>query len=129
MMNGGSIGPTFPEPGNQKLATRMPRSRFLMPALLALATLAALTGVALEGRAWGGPLAPGSEDWEGLSQFVRMAQGELGPQRVVVTATLDLGDLRRSDALVIVHPEGALDPEELAIFMRSGGRVIVLDDY
>ncbi len=100
-----------------------------MPALLALATLAGLTGAALEGRAWGGPLAPGSEDWEGLSQFVRMAQGELGPQRVVVTATLDLGDLRRSDALVIVHPEGALDPEELAIFMRSGGRVIVLDDY
>jgi hypothetical protein len=119
----------------------MPRSRFLtLTAAIAFATvttLATLATLALEGRAWAGPLqpslapplAPARDDWEGLSQFVQMAQGELGPQRVVVTSTLDLGELRRADALVIVHPERALDPEELAVFMRSGGRVILLDDY
>jgi hypothetical protein len=109
----------------------MPRSRFLT--LTAAIAFAAISTLALEGRGGAGPLAPSlapaRDDWEGLSQFVRMAQDELGPQRVVVTSTLELGDLRRADALVIVHPERAVDPEELAVFMRSGGRVILLDDY
>jgi hypothetical protein len=84
---------------------------------------------AVEGTALSSPLSPGGEDWEGLSQLVRTAQAELGPQRVVVTSTLDLGTLRRADALFLVHPERALDAEELTIFMRAGGRIILLDDY
>jgi hypothetical protein len=120
-----------PEPDHhfirQKLATRMPGSRFLAARVIVLSMLS--MALSLEGQALAGPLAPHGEDWEGLSQLLRTAQGELGAQRVVVASTLDLGDLRRADALLIIHPERALDAEELTIFMRSGGRIILLDDY
>jgi hypothetical protein len=117
----------------------MPRSRFLAllatgtgtgrasTAAAALVVCAAL--FAFGGGAFASPLAPGGEDWEGLSQLVRTAQAELGPQRVVVLSTLDLGSLRRADALFLVHPERTLDAEELTIFMRAGGRIVLLDDY
>jgi len=105
----------------------MPRSRFLLHAYATLAGILCAWG--FPGSALAGPLAPGGEDWEGLSQLVRTAQGELGPQRVIVTSSLDLGDLRRADALLLVHPERALDAEELTMFMRAGGRVVLLDDY
>ena len=75
------------------------------------------------------PFAPRGEDWEGLSQLVRMAQTQLGPQRVIITPTLSLGDLRREDGLVIVHPERILDSDALTSFMRAGGRLVLLDDY
>jgi hypothetical protein len=80
-------------------------------------------------RARATPFDPRGEDWEGLSELVRIAQAELEPQRVVTTSTLDLGTLQRSDALLIVHPEHPLDAEELAAFMHAGGRVILLDDF
>jgi hypothetical protein len=87
------------------------------------------------------------EDWEGLSQLVRIAQSELGAQRVIAvsghagapvapahapaerTVTLSLRNLKREDALLIVHPERTLDVDELAAFMRAGGRIILFDDY
>jgi hypothetical protein len=81
-----------------------------------------------------GPLAaaaldPRSDDWEGLSQFVRMAESELGTARVVATSTLDLHKLDPADSVIIVHPTRSLDVDELPAFMRAGGRVILLDDY
>lgn len=75
------------------------------------------------------PLDPGGRDWEGLSEFVTAARGELGTQRVVVTPRLDLSTLKRQDALFLIHPERTLDVDELTAFMRAGGRIIVLDDY
>jgi len=140
------IGPMAPDTLHhfikQKLATRMPGSRFLARgrgALAPVATALLLAGACfaalllvvalLEREALAAPLAPAGEDWEGLSQLIRTAQGELGQARVVVTRTLDLGDLRRADALLIIHPEHALDAEELTLFMRSGGRIVLLDDY
>jgi hypothetical protein len=48
---------------------------------------------------------------------------------VVVTPVLPLGKLERDDALLIVHPTRALDVDELEIFMRAGGRIVLLDDY
>ncbi len=72
---------------------------------------------------------PTSENWEGLAELVRLAGEELGPQRVVVTSVLPLGQLEQDDALLLVHPTRALDVDELAAFMRAGGRVILLDDY
>jgi hypothetical protein len=87
------------------------------------------------------PFDTRGEDWEGLSQLVRMAQSELGAQRVIAlsgapghgsaarTVTLSLHNLKREDALIIVHPERTLDVDELAAFMRAGGRIVLFDDY
>jgi hypothetical protein len=75
------------------------------------------------------PFDPRGEDWEGLSQLVRMAEADLGPQRVVVASTLDLRQLRREDGVLLVHPERVVDSDELSAFMRAGGRLVLLDDY
>ncbi len=69
------------------------------------------------------------DDWEGLSQLVRMAGSELGGARVVATTTLDLHGIEPADALMIVHPTRSLDVEGLSSFMHAGGRIILLDDY
>ena len=100
--------------------------RIPSPLPLALA-FAVLT---LVGRpAAASPFDPRGEDWEGLSQFVRMAEAELGPQHVVVTSTLDLHELGREDGVILVHPEHFVDSDELSAFMRAGGRLVLLDDY
>lgn len=102
--------------------TRRPR-----PSIAAafVAVLVAIT----PGVAVATPFNPNGQDWEGLSQLVRMAQSDLGTQRVVATSTLALRDLRREDGIVLVHPERALDLDELSAFMRAGGRIILFDDY
>lgn len=106
------------------------------PAVSALAGRAAtlLVGViaasiVLAGAAWATPLDPKGQDWEGYSQLVQTARDELGPSRVLTPATLDYHKLDRTDGVVIVHPEEALDVDEISAFMRAGGRVVLLDDY
>lgn len=68
-------------------------------------------------------------DWEGLSDFVELARGELTDARVVVTGTIDFRVLAPEDALLLFHPESSLDVDSMAAFMRSGGRVALLDDF
>ena len=75
------------------------------------------------------PLDPQGEDWEGLSDLVRLARTELDAHRVVLTQHLDLGDVSPDDALLLVHPEREVDAEELEGFMHAGGRVVLMDDY
>ena len=75
------------------------------------------------------PFDAAGADWEGCADFVQLAREELGDARVVVAAKLDMHELKREDAIVIVHPERALDAEQLSSFMRHGGRVVMLDDY
>jgi hypothetical protein len=75
------------------------------------------------------PFDPHGENWEGLSQFVAMAEAEIGKDRVVVAPVLDLHALLPADALFIVHPERPIDGDELSTFMRAGGRIVLLDDY
>jgi hypothetical protein len=100
---------------------------------LARGALAALVGTVLilwpVRQAVAGPFDARGEDWEGMTQLVRMAQAQLGPQRVVVTSTLSLGDLGREDGLLIVHPERTIDADGLTAFMHAGGRLVLLDDY
>jgi hypothetical protein len=94
--------------------------------------LLALFALALSGAprpAEAAPFELSGEDWEGLSQFLRTAEVELGSSRVVATSTLDLHRLEPADGVVLVHPTRALDVEELSAFMRAGGRVVLLDDY
>src|SRR5579859_3424633 len=59
------------------------------------------------------PLDPQSEDWEGLSELVRMAEAEIGTERVFVRDVLDVGDLRSNDSLIIIHPQGQVAADEL----------------
>jgi hypothetical protein len=112
--------------------------RFAATARVQAATLAVLLLTALVPlHAAAAPFAVRGEDWEGLSQLVRLAESEIGTQRVVVVdsrdhaapAVLRLQDLKREDALLIVHPERPLDVDELAGFMRAGGRLVLMDDY
>jgi hypothetical protein len=79
--------------------------------------------------AYAAPFDLKGEDWEGLSQFLRTAEVELGAARTAPTSTLDLQRLEPADALVLVHPTRTLDVEALSSFMRAGGRVVLLDDY
>jgi hypothetical protein len=58
-----------------------------------------------------------------------MAQADLGPRRVIVVSTLDVGQLKREDGVLLVHPERTVDYSELSAFMRAGGRLVLLDDY
>lgn len=68
-------------------------------------------------------------DWEGCSDLVRLAETELGPERVTTTDHVDFKSLRPEDGLLLLHPERSLDVDELARFMRRGGRVVLLDDF
>jgi hypothetical protein len=70
-----------------------------------------------------------TDGWQSCSDFAGLARAALGPEHVVVTRTLSYEQLTPADAIVIVHPERALDVESLTRFMRSGGRIILLDDF
>ncbi len=68
-------------------------------------------------------------DWEGLSELVRLARAELGASRVVASTQIDFAELKPEDGVILLYPERSLDVDELARFMRAGGRVILLDDF
>jgi hypothetical protein len=95
--------------------------------LLAIAALATLMTVAGTARAVAFEVADTS--WEGCSELYALARTELGPDRVVLTATLDWEQLRASDGVLVLHPMHPLDAEEAAAYMKAGGRMAVLDDY
>jgi hypothetical protein len=106
----------------------MPRLASLAPAALGLVLLAFLALFpAAVARAE--PFALRSDDWEGLAQFGRAAEVELGTGRVVLTSTLDLHALDPADGVLIVHPTRTVDVDGLSAFMHGGGRVVLLDDY
>jgi hypothetical protein len=118
------------------VATQVPGSRFCACVIFVapLVTLAALAAATLplaraDTTGAGSAFDPHGADWQGLSQFVEIAEHEVGRGRVIPTGTLDLGRLTPADAVFIVHPVGGLDAGELSAFMRAGGRVVVLDDY
>lgn len=67
--------------------------------------------------------------WEGGSELFELAKKRFGRERLEIAATLDYSKLTPKDGLVIVHPDVALDYDELSAFMRAGGRVALLDDY
>jgi hypothetical protein len=92
--------------------------------------VAVVAAPALVGHvAYASPFDLAGQDWEGCSELVRLARAELGPSRVVATKQLDFHDLRPEDGLLLLYPEHTLDVDELAGFMRAGGRVVLLDDY
>src|SRR5580692_1024973 len=83
---------------------------------LALFATLALFYCTSAGRAEAAPFDLKGEDWEGLSQFLHIAEVELGSSRTTATSTLDLHRLDPADAVVLVHPTRSLDVDELAAF-------------
>jgi hypothetical protein len=83
----------------------------------------------LSGSALAIPFDLRGDDWEGASELVHLAQGELDAGHVVTTGTIDFNELKPEDGLLLIYPERSLDDAELTKFMRAGGRVVLLDDY
>jgi hypothetical protein len=81
------------------------------------------------GPASAAPFDLAQSDWEGGAELVRLARAELGGSRVEATTRVDFGELKPDDGLILLYPERSLDVDELAKFMRAGGRVILLDDF
>jgi hypothetical protein len=84
--------------------------------------------------AWPGVLWAQSFDlreagWEGSKGLVDLARHELGESRVIATNRIDWASLTPADGLLLLHPEVAPDSEELAAFLRAGGRGAVVDDF
>lgn len=77
----------------------------------------------------GAAFDPNGTDWEGCSRLVDIAREELGASRVQVLEEVDYERLGASDGLLLLHPEGSYDLDELSTFMKLGGRVAVVDDF
>ena len=75
------------------------------------------------------PFDPESTDWEGCSRLIEVAREELGPSRVNVVDEIDYEKLGPADGLLLIHPQGSYDLDELATFMKLGGRLAVADDF
>lgn len=71
----------------------------------------------------------GDADWAGTSELLAIARTKLGESRVELVAALDYGALQPADGVLILHPESEVEYEEIAAFLRAGGRVAVLDDF
>ena len=67
--------------------------------------------------------------WDGLATFLEVARAELGPERVVLEATVDWEQLSPEDALLVIHPETDLSFNEASAFLAAGGRIGLLDDF
>src|SRR5690606_10494227 len=67
--------------------------------------------------------------WDGLAMFLEIARDELGPERVVLEATVDWEQLKPQDALLVFHPETDLSFSETSAFLAAGGRLGLLDDF
>ena len=111
-------------------ATLPSRAAPLHRALRVLALCSALAALLHVSRtAFAAPFEAADTGWEGISTFVQLLGSVVGPANVVVTNTLAWSDLKPQDALVVLHPIQPLNPDELSAFLKSGGRVAILDDY
>jgi hypothetical protein len=106
------------------------RGLLVRAALLACAALLVCAVLALASRAaMAAAFDLKGDDWEGLTQLLRIAEIEVGSSRAIATTTLDLHRLTPADAIMIVHPTRPLDVDGLEAFLHAGGRVLLFDDY
>jgi hypothetical protein len=89
--------------------------------------IAALLGLARGALA--GPFEVRDTGWEGCSELFEIARTELGEGRVVVLSELDWRLVRPEDGLLILHPTRALSSARVSKFLRTGGRVAIIDDF
>jgi hypothetical protein len=67
------------------------------------------------------------EGWNGLATFASLAEGS-GLQ-VLQRQELDWESLDNNDLLILLYPTNHLDPNHVVQFIRSGGRVLIADDF
>jgi len=67
--------------------------------------------------------------WEGCSGLFEIARAELGEARVVALSHIDWSELRPGDAILFLHPDHAVAGDKLAAFLRTGGRIAIVDDF
>lgn len=79
-------------------------------------------------RVTAAPFEPEDKGWEGTSEFIALARGEVGQSRVRVITSLDYSRLDPADAIVFLHPEVDIRFHPLAAFLAAGGRAAVIDD-
>jgi hypothetical protein len=65
--------------------------------------------------------------WNGLATFTSLAEGS-GLQ-VLQRQQLEWESLDNNDLLIILYPTNHLDPNQVIQFIRSGGRVLLADDF
>ncbi|MCA9628732.1 MAG: DUF4350 domain-containing protein [Myxococcales bacterium] len=94
-----------------------------------IAWMLLLTGLLLVSRTALGAFSLNDSSWEGTSDLLTLARDKLGKQRVQLVATLDWGELKPADGVIVIHPEVDIDYDEASAFMRDGGRIAVLDDH
>jgi len=92
-----------------------------------LCVIAALLGLAR--GVYAGPFEVRDTGWEGCSELFDIARAELGEGHVMVLSELDWRLVRSEDALLILHPTRAVSSDRLSKFLRSGGRVAIIDDF
>jgi hypothetical protein len=66
-----------------------------------------------------------SEEWNGLAQFVALADGV----DLQVVDRLHWADVDADDVLIIIYPQQAVDVDSSARFLLQGGRMVVADDF
>jgi hypothetical protein len=67
--------------------------------------------------------------WDSNSALLAETRAQLGSERVKVWADINWSQLRPQDALLLVHPTHSLSVKDLNAFLRTGGRVALLDDF
>lgn len=98
--------------------------------LLLAASIVAATALLAPVGASAQPLAdydPGNEEWNGLSDFVALADALGAPMKV--EEVLDWDAVETSEPLIFVYPSQQIDVESFARFVIEGGRVIIADDF
>jgi hypothetical protein len=74
-----------------------------------------------------GDYDPSSTEWNGLSNLVALAESQGLP--VIARDELDWGEVGDDDVLVLLYPRTSVEPAHLMSFLRSGGRLVIADDF
>ncbi|PIE05273.1 MAG: hypothetical protein CSA75_05615, partial [Sorangium cellulosum] len=109
-----------------KLIARLPSPKRLRTLF---STFAFLLTAAPCSQANATPYGFDDNTWEGATEFLQTLSQSAGRDQVVTTSDLPWDKLRPQDALVVLYPLQNLSPNELSAFLRSGGRVAILDDF
>jgi hypothetical protein len=95
-----------------------------MNARLASAFFALLVAAANDAAAV--PFDTESSDWDGYGAFITLLERAVGP--IARVDAVDLAAVEIDDLLVLIEPSDTLPVERIALWVESGGRLLVLDE-